>query len=846
MRNKIDYGIDLGTTNSAIARMQYGEPVIIKSESQKDTIPSVVHFTPKKLILVGDKAVNELKKDTKKALENFEKLNLNTFLEFKRTMGTTVTYYSSNMEKYFTSEELSAEVLKKLKSLVSDEDVDSVVITVPAKFLDQQIEATMRAARLAGFKQVHLLQEPVAAATFYGLKAKIKDGYLIVFDFGGGTFDAALLKCEEGIFSIKDTEGNNWLGGKDIDLAIVDKKIIPYLKENYAINSILEDPEKREILRDFLKYFAEKAKIELSFTEYCEITTELDDGLPFVDENGLSLSLEIPFSQRDLEQIASPIFQKAIDISLSLLERNHLKGTDLSAVILVGGPTYSPVLRKMIREQLTDKIDTSIDPMTIVAKGAALFASTISISDEIRDLKRDKTKIQLEIKYSSASVETDEFLNIKLLPEKMEGNITDNIFVEVVRIKPEGFFSGKTQISERPVRIDLKLEQNCPNEFQIFAYDSFGNRIECQPEKFSILQGIGGIDSMQVLPYHIGIVKYFPAEERDLFMPVKGLEKNKPIKSGITGVVNNLKTRSEVRPGVKDDIIRIPIYQGDYNAEGTNPDFNIHIKDIIISGETIPKFLPAGSPVNIRIKMNPSNMMTLIAEFPTIEHEEVVEIDIKNIEPPPKERLMAKLKHSIFLANQANKTDLVEKLEELKAEINRVGNSDDGMLRIMDEYRQILLELDKYEKLLTWKNTEEELKEAFYQFENLLELIKNNQFDDKLNMDRVIAHLEEYRKRVADVIREKNKKEARELIMEIVQLDFEIRNIVTGNAMDAKYLMYLNDNYNTFHWKNPTKARQLLNQGMQKIVNGETSDIRQILKELVSLIPEDERPETLQ
>jgi molecular chaperone DnaK len=425
MRNKIDYGIDLGTTNSAIARMENGVPTIKKSETLKDTIPSCINFSRKQDILIGDTAYNVLKNDSARALKTFEKGQKNTFIEFKRTMGTTHKEESSNMNRNFSSEELSAEVLKKLKSLVPDENISSIVITVPAKFLNPQNEATMQAAKLAGFKHIELLQEPVAAATAYGLGSKSKDGFWLVFDFGGGTFDAALIKAEEGILAVKDTDGDNWLGGKNLDEAIVDNLIIPYLQQNYAIDFVTNDSTKKELLRAAVKFHAEVAKNELSFKDKARILTNLGD-LPFEDENGEEPEIDLELTEKDLEIIFSPIFQKAIDITKDLLKRNNLKGSDLGALILVGGPTYSPILRRMLKEQITDKVDTSVDPMTVVAKGAALFASTISVSDEVKETTRDKTKLQLDIKYEATSVELDEMLNLKVLKEKTFGFIRNS------------------------------------------------------------------------------------------------------------------------------------------------------------------------------------------------------------------------------------------------------------------------------------------------------------------------------------------------------------------------------------------------------------------------------------
>ena len=237
-RIKIDYGIDLGTTNSAICRMEKGQPVIKKIEVTDDTMPSCVYFNRRGGLEVGAHAYSSMKSDKCRATKSWKLEDTNTFVEFKRTMGTDKVYHSKNMEEKglksnYTSEELSAEVLKALKSFVTDENFHSVVITVPAKFTVNQTAATKQAAKLAGFEHCELLQEPIAASMAYGISSDDKDGYWMVFDFGGGTFDAALLKVEDGIMQVFDTEGDNYLGGKNLDYAIVDEIIIPYLKENY-------------------------------------------------------------------------------------------------------------------------------------------------------------------------------------------------------------------------------------------------------------------------------------------------------------------------------------------------------------------------------------------------------------------------------------------------------------------------------------------------------------------------------------------------------------------------------------------------------------------------------------
>lgn len=364
-RIKIDYGIDLGTTNSAIARMVTGESVIIKSlELQKDTVPSCISISKKGAIEVGDKALTQLGVDRRMQFQNSE-YQSNIFIEFKRTMGTDKIYHSSHVNKDFTSDELSAEVLKKLKQPITDEQVNSDVITVPAKFGANQKEATKKAAELAGFTQCELVSEPVAAAYAYSIKSKIKDGFWIVFDFGGGTFDAALLKIEEGIFNVVSTEGDKYLGGKNIDYAIIDEILIPYFQKNYKIEDIHRNDEKLGRFRNQFKDKTEQLKIALSSKTSEDLISQLGENFG-KDDNGTPFEFDITVNRDDLNKVQESFFQRAIDITKELLKRNNLKGDQIDALILVGGPTLTPLLRDMLKEQITEKVDFSVDPMTVV------------------------------------------------------------------------------------------------------------------------------------------------------------------------------------------------------------------------------------------------------------------------------------------------------------------------------------------------------------------------------------------------------------------------------------------------------------------------------------------------
>ncbi|MDR2497348.1 MAG: Hsp70 family protein [Tannerellaceae bacterium] len=849
MRNKIDYGIDLGTTNSAIARMEDGVPIIKKSDTLKDTVPSCIHFNRKKNILVGDQAFNMLKNDNTRALKNFEKGSANTFIEFKRTMGTTHTYESTHMGKGFSSEELSAEILKKLKSFIQDENVSSVVITVPAKFLNPQNEATMKAAKLAGFEHVELLQEPVAAATAYGLGKK-KAGYWLVFDFGGGTFDAALLKSDEGILTVKDTDGDNWLGGKNLDEAIVDQIIIPHLQKNFAVDNLLKDSGKKEILRNAVKVFAEEAKIQLSFKDTHHIVSNLGD-LPFEDENGEEPEIDVKVTQQDMDKVVSPIFQKAIDITKALLERNNLKGSQLAALILVGGPTYSPILRRMLKEQITENVDTSIDPMTVVSRGAALFASTISVSEEVKETSRDKTKLQLDIQYEATTVEVDEMVTVKVLKEKTEGAFPKKIYADIER-SDGAWSSGQQLIGEKASIIDLLLNEGQVNSFKINVFDGQGNRLACQPDQFTILQGIGGLTGSQVLPYNIGIGLYSKTRKKDVYRTVKGLEKNKKVPA--EGVTKGLRTRQDIRPGMQSDTISIPIYQGDHGASGSDPILNNLITTVIISGADLPGLLPAGSDVNIKIEVNQSQLMTFTAEFPLLKHEKKMEIEIKQTEPPTETYLIEEITKAKQSAESIDADNIKEDIIILEKQLEHEKGSADGRMKILDGLRKILLTLDDAEQKAEWPKTEKKLKDSFYDFEELVKTTKANP-EINLDMSKEEAEVNDYRRKIEYIVKAKDVKEAELLIEDIGASHVALEYKLKGDLIFIPYIVKYHNEFDSYHWKDRAKARQLITQGMQIIgkafqlrdhgteaVKRALSGISNIFMEVITLLPDDEKP----
>jgi molecular chaperone DnaK len=827
-RIKIDYGIDLGTTNSAISRMENGKATIIQTNKRRDTMASCVAFN-KKGVMVGDDAHRFYRDEKFKALS--KEVRVNSFIEFKRTMGTDETYHSSHLGKDLSSEELSAEILKTLKSFVTDDNFSAIVITVPAAFKINQIDATRRAGKLAGFEHIEVLQEPVAASMAYGLDSGKKDGFWLVFDFGGGTFDSALIKVEEGIMKVVDTEGDNHLGGKNLDFAIVDKVIIPHIQENYNIDNILSNADKKSIYRETLKPFAESLKNELSFKDSHSIYEE--DGCGF-DDDGEEIEIDITLSQSEIKKVLSPIFQKAIDVSQSLLQRNNLKGNSLDSLILVGGPTLSPIVRGMLEKQIC-KPDTSANPMTVVATGAALYASTVDVSEEVREQTRDTAKIQLEIAHESSSVEMEEYVPIKILADKTDGEIPEKVFAEITR-GDKAWSSGNVEINTTGDVVEIQLSEGKTNIFDIVLYDDKGNNLECEPNSFNIIQGskIGSA----TLPYNVGIEIKQKATGKIVFQTIRGTEKNQSLPA--IGTRNGLKTQKQIRPGMESDFIKIPIYQGEHNSDGTRAIYNEHVYDIIISGNDLPALLPANSDVDLTINLDKSQKMSIQAFFPYLDHTSEIEIPTDNVQSVKTNWLqneIRKAKGSITELKQDGNHSDDAKLKKIEKEIEQIEksfennkNDVDGKQEVLTNLRKSLKTIDELSATTEWPKLEEELKEEFYRLEKA---------NNDLGNDKTTQLVNEFRAQLEEVIKAKDVKLGNVLLEEINSFFFELTLIYQLIGI----LRNFNENFGGFTWSDSNRARQLVNSGISKISeNPDTEELRQILVSLYDMLPQNQVP----
>ena len=822
-RVKIDYGIDLGTTNSSICRMEKGAPVVIKTDTLKDTLPSCVSINKKGSIKVGDGAYNTMKSDKRRATKSWKVEASNTYIEFKRTMGTDTKYVCSNIGREYSSEELSAEVLKTLKSFVTDEVFRSVVITVPAKFTVNQTKATIEAAKMAGFDHCELLQEPIAASFAYGLSSDQKDGIWMVFDFGGGTFDAALLRVEDGIMQVFDTAGDNYLGGKDLDAAIVENIIIPYLKENYAIEGILADKEKNAVLRDAMKTYAEDVKNQLSFKESEDILSNLGD--LGEDEDGEEIELDLTVTQQQVFDAMRPVFQKAVDVCKILLERNNLKGSQLNKLILVGGPTHSPLIRQMLREQVTPHVDTSIDPMTAVATGAALYASTKDADVKEGDI--EVGTIKLEIGYESNSVEQSEWVSVKLDKAGSGASCPNKVLVEFVR-GDNAWSSGKTEIDEMGNVVEANLVEGKSNAFTIVAYNEKGDQLPCFPSEITIIQGVK-VGSAP-LPYNIGIAIWDDHKSKAVFKAAMGLEKNKPMPA--VGVVNGLSTSKQLRPGMIGDVLTVPIYQcEDDPGVGRTAALYEYVEDVVVTGEEIESLIPENSPVDLTVKVDNSGQLTMEIYFPSVDFTISKSIDTnKKQSVSEAEKLIPQMirdaQHDINrLAESGMNTESLQ--TELNTVVDENKNSQEKKA-VLQHLKVVLRKIEDEDARTEWERLEKEIREEFERLEKA---------DRELGNEKSHQLVTQLRSQTDQIIRSKNVLMGRDILDQITHIYFQLTMIYQCMGL----IRDCNKNFGRFRWKDASRARQLVNQGMAAMANQPTVEqLQPIAAQLIDLMPEED------
>ena len=588
-RSTIDFGIDLGTTHPEIALMDQGRVRVFKNVDQRESTPSVVRIDRRGTVHVGHRAYERLGEDPE-----------NTATEFKRLMGSSHSFTFAASGRTLTPEELSAEVLKSLKADAARAgfECQATVITVPAYFEIVQCEATQRAAKITGLVEAPLLQEPIAAAISYGKDQLPRDGYWVVYDLGGGTFDVAIIKRTGGHLGVVDCGGNNFLGGKDFDWLVVERTFIPALTQNFDIPSLARGNQQHRILIAKLKKEAEAAKIAL--TDSDEVTVYLEGC--GVDRRDRPIELAIPIRRRDYERLIEPLIAETVALCKQILDRARLTPGAVDRVILVGGSTMTPAVREAIRNTLNVQVESRIDPITVVAQGAAIFASSQPFPHTHQIPSPGKLLVQLS--FAALCEQPTTMVAGRIRAQGNEGLLAD-LRARLIR-DDQGWQSGFLPVKEGAFVCQVSLREHQTNTYRLTLFDGTGRPLPVEPDTLCITHGLSVANPP--IQRTIG-VEVITEQQEGRYDPL--LARGTPLPAKAT---RTFRAARSLAPGSTDQVLNIHVYEGEHE----NPEHNLHLGTLTITGRQVRRAVPVNAEIEVTLTIDASRIPTAHAHIPIL------------------------------------------------------------------------------------------------------------------------------------------------------------------------------------------------------------------------------------
>ncbi|MDI9309340.1 MAG: Hsp70 family protein [Limnohabitans sp.] len=809
----INFGIDLGTTNSGICKFEDGKIQIFKNPvGFSDTLPSAISFRKSRISIGG------------KAREMMGKTNTDVFTAFKRKMGTDHQYLISETNESKSAIDLSAMILKELSSFVTDEKIESVIITIPASFDTIQSNATKKAGHQAGFSEVVLLQEPIAAclayANYHEQENQVEKNWL-VYDFGGGTFDTALVKINERELKVIDHQGNNFLGGVDLDHLLIEKLITPSIEDFLGESDLYKkmmsstDSSYHKLYYELL-YKAEEIKKELSIKESVTTELELNDGDDLI---------EFTVTRKDFNEAIHKKVEESIELIHKLLFENEKSITDIERIILVGGTTYIPYIRERLKEVFNITVDNSIDPTTAVMVGAAYYAGSkakeVSLN-KLQEIQQETPNIEntanFQVIYETNTQDNDELISVI-------SNSEAQFFYRIIR-KDGGFDTGITSFQGKFNEF-VKILPKSRNQFFLTIFDQNQNMIY-ENKTIFINHGVYNI-SGQPLPNDICL------EVDDSFGETyleKIFSKNDilPLSKTI------YKTTSKNFIKDSNDKLIINVTEG---KSGTLPGSNMTIGYIEINSKEMPHNLLKGMDIEIKFAISESRDLTVSVYISSIDFE------IKEVFNP----------HSKSINKNKFLKDIDITIREIDTELDNAEFDEDNyayygqLKKIKDELVKIDLELIEVE--------ENESTERIFQLDERKRTALQ-QYDGLMRHKAVIAEIEEYNISKASLITILDDASPRqaEQFQKIVKnekyiLESNEKSIIKGKIKELD-LLYRDIYYKKdesyanlyYHYKyksaneysNPLKLNQLIEAGDKAIEQGNFKEVKYIVYEMYNLL----------
>ncbi len=642
---QLHLGIDLGTTNSAAATFD-GEQVSLVRNAQGGALtPSVVRIDARGNQSVGARARRALETDPE-----------NTRAEFKRLMGSShrLPFRAAGVER--SPEELSAAVLSAIRQDFSDAHgylPAAAVISVPALFEVGQTAATSEAARLAGFERVEMIQEPVASAIAAGWRSDAGDPRpWLVYDLGGGTFDASLLETQEGLLRVVGHDGDNFLGGRDLDQAIVDWALGELATQGLRLDPA--DPRAAGTLRR-LRFLAEEAKIELARAREAALT-----GAITLPGEAAPTEIDLLLDRPTLERLLDPLVERTLLVCRRLLAAHGLRSGDLGEIVLVGGPTVMPRLRERVGAGLGAALRVELDPMTLVAQGAALFAATAGLSARPAPAAVAPAAARgpaVWLQHPSVTSDPTPFVVGRLL-DPASG-------VRAVRVRAEGWQSPEEPVGgDGSFALMVQLRERGSATFSLEGH-RWGEWVALEPSTFSIVHGV----TLQDPPLSRSIGVALADDRVHVFF-----ERGSPLPMRRTWM---FRTTRAVSPGGVGEAVRVPVVQGE---QGVGRLCRL-VGLLEIGARQVKSPLPAGSPVEISLTLDRGGRLRASASLPSGEEiAQVAQLVVPALDPSE-------------IARQTEA--LAERLQKHAAVVHRVLDAD-GILavgqaeRLMEELRRAL------------------------------------------------------------------------------------------------------------------------------------------------------------
>ncbi len=602
-RPSIDFGIHMGLSHAAMAVVE-GESVrVVKTNSDQDRTPCCVYINKYGQIHTGRLAKNRLGDPC--SVEDI-------YLDFMRRLGTDHLYAFKSSGLTMRPEELVAAVIQSLREDAQQrlgEDVLASVLTVPNWFGEKECQAMQMVGEQGGLEQVVLLQEPMAAALAYGMYDSEENRHWMTYAFTGHSFDTAVMEAKGGTIAVVNHGGDNHLGGSEFDWAVIEQIIIPEIAGQYNLPDFQRGNRRWAAALAIIRRSVELAKIQLSRSDMTYL-----EGCHIKDAGGEIVEIEHKLTRDSLVSVAEPFIMRSVDICRRVLKEKNLAPSAIEKIVLVGGPTLAPYFREILLEELGIPLDLSVDPVTAVVRGAAIFAASQPNRTNRAPSVVKPAQYKLDLRYKPVGVDDDP--TVRGIVEASSGESLAGFTIEFVNKKTKWRSVRVPVRGNGRFRVQLLAEKGRKNDFEIQLTDARGTRVACMPR--SIPYTVGKSILEQPIIHSIGIAcgvfvdVLFPKGAR---LPLKAV-RNYLLPEGL----------SSATPA---HVFALPIVEGESPHAQRNP----LLGKLTISGSQVRRDVPAGSEIEVTINMDASRIIRAKAYIPVLDEEYEAVIDYNNATP---------------------------------------------------------------------------------------------------------------------------------------------------------------------------------------------------------------------